>query len=892
MRLINTTTLQVAEFLGIDVPPYAILSHTWGTEEVTFHEMILRTEELAVEATRIEQKSGFVKIQKSCQIAKRDGFEYIWNDTCCIDKESSAELSEAINSMYGHYGGSGICYAYLVDVSRDVFLREIQDNNSDDEMAVSASLWKSRWFTRGWTLQELLAPSNVVFYDKDWLEIGTRTSLADLISVITMIPTSVLTGGQDLKSCSIAQRMSWAARRRTTRAEDLAYCLMGIFGVGMPTLYGEGAIRAFIRLQEEIIKYNDDATIFAWRATSSNTNNDSEGRGLLAWSPSEFIDSGKITTVQGWPRTLLPSSDHIVTNHGLRITLLDLEMSTMIIFLGMAILSLTVLIIISVRFKSPNTTSPDYYVVLYVSAWILMILSIIIQSQTPHFAISSAHSTVALHFLVLVTAAHLSGDMLILGTTENLLCGYLIWNLFLLTLTMLHPKFEFVNYSLPCQIEDGRFLAIYLKRVPESPFIRAKPDQIMLVQGSGLRLAVKILTGLYRKDSIYVKEAYLKGTFSTKRKSVNYRFRLSFQDFQIINEYPIRGDQNLNPSPDPDSVILDAKRTTLKLRVLPESENPQEFALTFGRVEEVGDSSGNRVWLDILTNIPEEESLEDIYRSYDFSKRRSDLRTRALFESLESLTEDRCVSVVIRRAADSDNPDNDHNDSCDIETYEVNVRAVPGNASQLYRENALLMRSKYVFAVWVENTEDVLTQEFSPKKSCVDKHGIEELFFMGTFFVKDSEISAPLLVIFSCKESRNELFTLSFDIYTGKPRVDVNVPPSAAQATSQLSSPKSTNRRRTPRVDCHTLEFMKFNDRVKFYVDVDFELYNTPHRFITHQARIRIYQKERSRNDRTRPFFISWGGRLIRNMQNEVTNGGVDTVSERKGDINLAEIAV
>ncbi|THU96036.1 HET-domain-containing protein [Dendrothele bispora CBS 962.96] len=272
MRLINTTTLQVVEFLSIDIPPYAILSHTWGSEEVTFRDMVLRTGDLAVEASkRIEQKAGFIKIQRSCEIAKRDGFEYIWNDTCCIDKESSAELSEAINSMYRHYGGSGVCYAYLVDVSRDVFLREIQDDGSGHE-TMSASLWNSRWFTRGWTLQELLAPSNIVFYDKDWLEIGTRTSLAELlVSVITRIPAPVLTGDQDLKSCSIAQRMSWAAERRTTRAEDLAYCLMGIFGVGMPTLYGEGAIRAFIRLQEEIIKYNDDGTIFAWRASSNTT---------------------------------------------------------------------------------------------------------------------------------------------------------------------------------------------------------------------------------------------------------------------------------------------------------------------------------------------------------------------------------------------------------------------------------------------------------------------------------------------------------------------------------------------------------------------------------------------------------------------------------------------
>ncbi|THU81808.1 HET-domain-containing protein [Dendrothele bispora CBS 962.96] len=108
MRLINTTTLQVVEFLSIDVPPYAILSHTWGSEEVTFRDMMLLTDAPAVEA-RFERKAGFFKIQKSCEIAKRDGFGYIWNDTCCIDKESSAELSEAINSMYRHYGNSGVC---------------------------------------------------------------------------------------------------------------------------------------------------------------------------------------------------------------------------------------------------------------------------------------------------------------------------------------------------------------------------------------------------------------------------------------------------------------------------------------------------------------------------------------------------------------------------------------------------------------------------------------------------------------------------------------------------------------------------------------------------------------------------------------------------------------
>ena len=163
-------------------------------------------------------------------------------DLCCIDKTSSAELSEAINSMYRWYQESGVCYAYLADVPPNAFS-------------------KSRWFTRGWTLQELIAPSTVIFLDQKWQEIGTKSSLQRVISEITGIPTDILLGG-DLEDASIAQRMSWASKRETTRVEDAAYCLMGIFSIHMPMLYGEGE-RAFIRLQEEIMRVSDDHSLFA-----------------------------------------------------------------------------------------------------------------------------------------------------------------------------------------------------------------------------------------------------------------------------------------------------------------------------------------------------------------------------------------------------------------------------------------------------------------------------------------------------------------------------------------------------------------------------------------------------------------------------------------------------
>ncbi|KAH0555717.1 hypothetical protein GP486_006338 [Trichoglossum hirsutum] len=244
MRLINVLTLDIEEFFGDkSIPKYAILSHTWAKEEVTFQEWTDRK--------KASKKSGYAKIEGLCRQASKDNIKYVWVDTNCIDKTSSAELSEAINSMFAWYRASKICYVYLADVA------------ADDNKDIMVALRRSRWFTRGWTLQELLAPGNVVFYSRDWVRIGTKKELAQEISTVTGIHQRYLQRSDAIFSASIAGRMSWMGNRVTTRAEDMAYCMLGIFKINMALLYGEGA-NAFLRLQEEIIKISDDQTIFCW----------------------------------------------------------------------------------------------------------------------------------------------------------------------------------------------------------------------------------------------------------------------------------------------------------------------------------------------------------------------------------------------------------------------------------------------------------------------------------------------------------------------------------------------------------------------------------------------------------------------------------------------------
>ena len=244
MRLIHGKTLRLVEFTDNHIPPYAILSHTWGAEEITFQEMSKDfPEETRPPLPFPDKGQSFRKIEYCCSQASRDGFEYSWVDTCCIDKSSSSELSEAINSMFRWYSNAAICYAYLSDVH-----------------VASDQMFLSRWFTRGWTLQELLAPKSVQFFSSTWEFIGSKQSLSQKIANTTGIDEATLLNPTALSSASVARRMAWAAKRQTSRTEDVAYCLMGLFDVNMPLLYGEGE-KAFIRLQEEIIKENDDHSL-------------------------------------------------------------------------------------------------------------------------------------------------------------------------------------------------------------------------------------------------------------------------------------------------------------------------------------------------------------------------------------------------------------------------------------------------------------------------------------------------------------------------------------------------------------------------------------------------------------------------------------------------------
>ncbi|KAH8650290.1 heterokaryon incompatibility protein-domain-containing protein [Tricladium varicosporioides] len=251
MRLLHAKERVLREFPSDSIPRYAILSHTWGEQEISLQD---------IKAGNAKELRGYEKVKMTCSFAWKRGFEYVWIDTCCIDKTSSAELSEALNSMYRWYQEAEVCYAYLADVS----LSHVNTGTN----ATNREFQASKWFTRGWTLQELLTLERVIFLNKDWYEIGTKSGLQSIISQITRIPGNFLLG-EDLNYASIAQRMSWVSGRRTTRKEDLAYSLMGIFGIYIPMLYGEGG-RAFLRLQEEIMKILDDYSIFAWKLTEDN----------------------------------------------------------------------------------------------------------------------------------------------------------------------------------------------------------------------------------------------------------------------------------------------------------------------------------------------------------------------------------------------------------------------------------------------------------------------------------------------------------------------------------------------------------------------------------------------------------------------------------------------
>ncbi|KAI1107574.1 HET-domain-containing protein [Jackrogersella minutella] len=303
MRFINTKTLSLVDDSQYVEYPYAILSHVWGPEEVPFEEVQERQAD-------IQSKAGWVKMEKFCAKAQEYGFDYAWIDTCCIDKRYSAELSEAINSMYRWYYNAAACFIYLEDVK--TYTCDSGDSSRVVPMTrdqVIDAVRTTRWLTRGWTLQEFITPRRRHFFAADWSEIEDGSDLLEALSESTGISRKLLDDRDLLPNFCIAERMKWAAKRKTTRAEDIVYSLMGIFNVNLPVLYGEGIRNAFKRLQLEIMQTSFDMTIFAWRG-------DYESCGLLAQSPVDFIDTPPLRI---WaPRNI---SSFSMTNIGLTISL-------------------------------------------------------------------------------------------------------------------------------------------------------------------------------------------------------------------------------------------------------------------------------------------------------------------------------------------------------------------------------------------------------------------------------------------------------------------------------------------------------------------------------------------------------------------------------------------
>lgn len=317
MRLINCKSLDslcLESFEPCNVPKrYAILSHTWEREaesgstlEVLFHafqDSSRRMNDTGTDAT------GWRKIEGACREAKAfdKSIDYVWVDSCCINKEDAAELQESINSMFKWYAQSTVCLAYLSDAKSD---------RLDPT---------SKWFTRGWTLQELVASPKVRFYNHDWQFLGDKFKLSDELAEITGIDTQLLKASDEqsitrrLYQVPVCQKMSWASKRQTTKVEDIAYCLLGIFDINMPLLYGEREA-AFQRLQEAIANKYNDLTILAWKSEDTRPESHSAKHvmyysrtsglvgsmkkpgsrecyhGIFACSPREFEHSGSIAS--------------------------------------------------------------------------------------------------------------------------------------------------------------------------------------------------------------------------------------------------------------------------------------------------------------------------------------------------------------------------------------------------------------------------------------------------------------------------------------------------------------------------------------------------------------------------------------------------------------------
>ncbi|PNP85105.1 hypothetical protein FNYG_01630 [Fusarium nygamai] len=322
MRLLQTKSYELFEASDIPAPfpSYAILSHTWISckDEITYQDMKTRTGDIK---NGVYKQKGWSKLKDYCRRAFKDGWEWAWMDTCCIDKTNPADTQEAINAMFRWYQDAGVCYAHLSDVdfskgSQIVSLTADTDLDSTTNNVLQAALKdafiRAKWFTRGWTLQELLAPHYLIFVDHAWRHIGTRESWALEIEQASKIKACHLNAFNptDFASCSTAMRFSWASGRETTVEEDESYSLLGLFGISLPLIYGEGGRQAFNRLQRQLIHVYHDDSVFAWRGSRSDPK---LGMGILARSVKDFRHASKVTAGQY-------GNAYSMTNRGLEIT--------------------------------------------------------------------------------------------------------------------------------------------------------------------------------------------------------------------------------------------------------------------------------------------------------------------------------------------------------------------------------------------------------------------------------------------------------------------------------------------------------------------------------------------------------------------------------------------
>lgn len=308
MRLLDTTTFELASnsLSTFKQEGYAILSHRWIGSEITFEQLGRHIDALRAAGTTLLGSPQQDKIRGACQIARAKGIRWMWIDTCCIDKSSTSELSESLNSMFKWYRDAKLCITYLLDVIRKGAGREDFTNEVGQP---------SVWFSRGWTLQELLAPRRLEFFDKNWDPMGDRSEFADQIEKITGIQSKYLKGERrdDPRTACIAAKFSWIAKRQTEREEDMTYSMLGLFDVTMDPRYGEGW-GAFMRLQKELLSSSRDESLFAWKMMQADAGLRLLSRvhaqqqdswkenewGLLAPRPVCFKDCGQMTATCPW----------------------------------------------------------------------------------------------------------------------------------------------------------------------------------------------------------------------------------------------------------------------------------------------------------------------------------------------------------------------------------------------------------------------------------------------------------------------------------------------------------------------------------------------------------------------------------------------------------------